>query len=217
MGLETAIPIFGKLFAGMKQDKLANQINPQDTTYTENPYAKQNLGIINQLFNARMPGAAEAGRQISTNQANTMNNVNRVATDSSTALALGLASQGQADESANELAIKEGTQKYGLLDNLSNAYQTLIGEGDKVYQDKIRKFNNDVNAKSALRKSSMENFAGFGSDLTSAAIMAATGGMSGGLGGGNVPLGNATNYDPNNPYNARQFSYDAFGKKYYVK
>ena len=212
MGMETAIPFFGKLFAGIKQNKLANQINPQDTTYRESPYARQNLGIVSQLFNARMPGAAEAGRQISTNQANTMNNVNRLATDSSTALALGLASQGQADQSANELAMREGTQKYGLLDNLSNAYQTLIGEGDKVYQDQVRKFTNDVNAKSALRKSSMENFAGFGSDLLSAGITAATGGLGAGIGGS----AGSMSKNLTNPYNARKFAYDSNGNKYYI-
>lgn len=216
MGLETAIPIFGKLFAGMKQNKLANEINPQDITYRENPYARQNLGIINQLFNARMPGAAAAGRQISANQANQMNNVNRLATDSSTALALGLASEGQANEAANQLAMQEGSQKYGLLDNLSSAYKTLIGEGDKVYQDQLRKFNNDVNEKSALRKSSMENLTGFGSDLLSAGITAATGGLGAFGKVGGAMKGAMPNFNPQNPYNAKKFSYDAMGNKYYL-
>lgn len=182
MGLEMGIPIFGKLFGAMKQEKLANQINPQDVTYQESPYARQNLGMIYNLYNGRVPGATEAGRRISTNQANQNANISRNATDSSTALALGAAAQGQADDSSEKLMMQEGNQKYGLLDNLSAAYKTMIGEGDKVYGDQLRKYNNDVNAKTALRKSAWENYAGFGNDLTSAAIMAATGGV-GGIGG----------------------------------
>ena len=178
MGLEMGIPIFGKLFGAMKQEKLANAINPQDVTYQTNPYAKQSLGAVQNLMNGRMVGAGSAERNIAASQANQLANVSRNATDASTALALGAAAQGQANDAYENLQAKEGQQKYGLLDNLQAAYKTMIGEGDKVYQDQLRKYQNDVQAKAALRNASWQNYAGFGNDLTSAALTAATGGLS---------------------------------------
>ena len=178
MGLEMGIPIFGKLFGAMKQEKLANAINPQDVTYQTNPYAKQSLGSVQNLMNGRMVGAGSAERNIAASQANQLANVSRNATDASTALALGAAAQGQANDAYENLQAKEGQQKYGLLDNLQAAYKTMIGEGDKVYQDQLRKYQNDVQAKGALRNAAWQNYAGFGNDLTSAALTAATGGLS---------------------------------------
>lgn len=207
MGLEMAIPIFGKLFGAIKQEKLANAINPVDTTYTESPYAKQNLGAVQNLYNGRMAGASNAERRIGTNQANAIGNINKNATNSQQALALAMGTQGQADDATEKLAVQEGQNKYNLLDNLSSAYKTMIGEGDKVYQDQLRKYNNDVNTKTNLRESAWQNYAGFGSDLTSAAIMGATGGLFGGgmgkaasptnLGQQSIMPSNPNLYNPN--------------------
>jgi len=165
-----ALNTFGRFLFGSKQNRLANQINPIYKERQISPYAQQNLGITQQLFNARMPGAAEAARNIAANQASQMANINRNATDSSQALALGAATQGAANQAYTNLGIQEGQMKYGLLDNLNRAYGQMTDELDKQQQDMLRKYQLDLEAKSGLRQSGAFNQYGALSDLSSLAI-----------------------------------------------
>lgn len=112
----------------------------QDPTYTANPVAAQRLGLANTLLNARMPGATAMERNIYGNQANQLANVNRNATDSSQALAMGAAAQGQTNQAFQNLSTQEQQDYYNRLQNLTGAQQGMIAEGDKVYQDKVRRF-----------------------------------------------------------------------------
>lgn len=187
----------GKFFTGNKQNKFANEINPNYTPYQTSQYAKQNLGAVQQMFNSRMPGSAIAGRGIEAAQANQLANIQRNATDSSTALALGNAAQGQAGQSFNELGMREGQYKAGLLDNLQSAYGQLVGEDRFKYQDMLNKYQLDANAKAALRQSAMQNKFGAVNDIASLGIKLGTGGFGlgnskkalGGLGGSFQPKG----------------------------
>lgn len=185
-----ALNTFGKFLLGAKQNRLANQINPVYKERQISPYAQQNLGITQQLFNARMPGAAEAARNIAANQASQMGNITRNATDSSQALALGAATQGATNQAYTNLGIQEGQMKYGLLDNLNNAYGQMTQELDKQQQDMLRKYQLDLGAKTELRRSGMTNQYGALSDLSSLGMMLGQyGGMGGQQGGFNLPQG----------------------------
>ena len=55
--------------------------------------------------------------------------------------------------------------KMGMFDNLSRAYAQSIAEGDKVQQNKMMKYQIDVNAQNALRQSGIGNIFGGVSDL----------------------------------------------------
>jgi hypothetical protein len=44
-----------------------------------------------------------------------------------------------------------------MLGNFNQAAGTMIQEGDKIYQDTLRKYNNAVQEKSALRNSAWQN------------------------------------------------------------
>ena len=112
----------------------------QDPTYTANPEAGKRLGMAQTLLNARMPGASAMERNIYGNQANQLANVNRNATDSSQALALGAAAQGQTNQAFQNLGVQEQQDYYNRLQNYTGAQQGVIQEGDKVYQDKVRRF-----------------------------------------------------------------------------
>jgi hypothetical protein len=174
-----AIGAGAKIFTGLHQNQLANQINPVFQQYQTSPFAKQQLGIANQLFNGRMAGAASEEQNIAGSQAQYLNNVNRNATDSGQALALGGLSQGQSNQAYNQLGIREAQNKYGLLDNLNAAYQSMIGEGNKVYQSGFDKYLSDVESKSALRNAGAQNtFSGL-NDLGSSAFLANQGGLFG--------------------------------------
>lgn len=171
MGLG-ALGGIGKFLFGNKQDQYANQINPNYIPYQANPLAKENLTLTQNLFNGRMPGSAEMEGNIGTSQANTVANIMRNAPDSATALALASGAQGTSNQAYSDLQTKEASTKYSLLDNLNNAYAANIREGDKVYQDRMRKFEIDSAAKAGLRSSGAQNMFGGIGDLASLGIMA---------------------------------------------
>lgn len=167
LGVANAI---GRWFSGNKQKKLANKINPVFNQYQASPYAGQRMGLAKQLFAGRMFGAPQLERNIFSNQANTLNNVNKVATDASQALAYGAAAQGQTDDSLTNLQTAEAQNKYQMLGNLNSAYDTMIGEGDKEYSSMLDKYQSDVAQKNALMQAGMNNKYGAVSDLASLGI-----------------------------------------------
>ena len=177
-----AIGEIGKIFSGIHQNHLANQINPQYTPYETSPYAQKQLGLAQQLYSGRMFGAGDLEKNILSGQASTLNNINRNATDSSQALALGQLSQGQTNQAFNQLQTQEAQNKYNLLGNLNTAYGAMTHEADKVYEDKLQKYQMDVAEKNALRGAGLNNiFSGIG-NLATGAVQ---GDQLGWFGGGN--------------------------------
>lgn len=174
----------GRFLSGNKQVKESKKINPFWQQYQTNPFAKRQLGVAQQLFQGRMPGASLLEKNIFANQANRMYNVNRLATDSSQALALGGQAQEQTNDALSDLQIKEAQNRLSMLDNLNRAYGTMIGEGDKEYQSMLQKYQMDVERKDALRNAGASNKYGAVSDLASMAFSLA--GMNG-FGGGDTP------------------------------
>ena|ERR1700749_2709664 len=130
----------GGIFSSINANKGLNQLLQQDPTYQANPIAGQRLALAQTLLNARMPGASFATNNIYGNQANNEANIERNATDSSQALAAGAASQGQTNAAFGKLAEQEAQDSQRRYGNLVGAQQGEIQEGDKVYQDQIRRF-----------------------------------------------------------------------------
>lgn len=128
------------LFGAKKSNKRLEQLLKQNPAYTANPLVDQRLGLAQTLLNARMPGAAAAERNIYQTQANTMANVNRNATDASQALALAGAGQGQANQAFTNLGVQEAQDYQRRYGNLVGAQDASVQEGDKVFQDKVRRF-----------------------------------------------------------------------------
>lgn len=131
IGLGTGlIGSIGKLFGRGKANKRLEALKAQDPIYP-----KERLSLAQTLLNARMPGAASIENNIYRNQANQMANINRNATDSSQALALGAAAQGQTNEAFNRLGLNEA-QDYQRRQN------NLIGAQDAMYSDQVRRYQN---------------------------------------------------------------------------
>lgn len=160
MGIFSAI---GNFITSGKQKKLAKSINPINTTYEVDKNIKGLYGQGQNLYQGRMAGANAAEQGLQTSAANTNAAIARNAGDASTALAMAAGVQGQTDQSIQDLAIKEAQDKQGRFGIYSNVSQLMAREGDKVYQDKLRKYYDDLNYKRALEGASMQNFqAGLG-------------------------------------------------------
>jgi hypothetical protein len=158
----------GSIFGNKKSQRQLENLISQNPQYAANPLAAQRMGLAQTLLNARMPGAAAAERNIYQNQANMMGNVNRNATDASQALALAAAGQGQSNQAFGNLATQEAQDYQRRYGNLVGAQEGVIQEGDKVFQDKVRRFQDlaQIRGMQANNRQSMWNSLsnlGFGS------------------------------------------------------
>lgn len=164
------ISALAKIGGGIFQNAQANKIDPQYKPYTVSPYAKQQLDLAKTMFGGRMFGAPELEQNILASQSNYLNNVNRNASDSGQALAMGQLAQGQTNQNFQDLQIQELQNKYNMLNNLNQGYQGMIDEGDKVYQDMMTKYQIDVQDRAALRGAAWNNIFGGFSDIASGAM-----------------------------------------------
>jgi hypothetical protein len=188
--------MIGNSRANRKLEQLL-QNNPK---YAANPLAAQQLGLAQTLLNARMPGAAAAERNIFQNQANMMGQVNRNATDASQALALAAAGQGQTNQALGNLSMQEAQDYQRRYGNLVNAQATNIQEGDKVFQDKIRRFQDEAQirgAQNANRQNTWSSLSNLGFGVMNLGMAGGFDGMFGGGGGrGANKAPGAYGYDP---------------------
>lgn len=181
IGLGGAI---GKMFGRGRANRELNKLISQNPSYQINPEAQKRLALANTLLNARMPGAAQVERNIYSNQANRLGQLQRNATDSSQLLALGAAAQGQSNEAFQNLGIQEGQDYYNRLQNLTGAQQGMINEGDKVYQDKVRQFNDLMSIRGAQQQNRQNTWGDISNLGFSLMDFANKGGFKGMFGGG---------------------------------
>jgi hypothetical protein len=130
----------GSMFGAKKSNRQLEKLMKLNPAYKANPIANQRMGMAQTLLNARAPGAAAAERNIYQTQGNTMANINRNVTDSSQALAMGAATQGQTNQDFGNLQNAEAQDYQRRYSNLEGAQQGVIQEGDKVFQDQVRRF-----------------------------------------------------------------------------
>jgi hypothetical protein len=160
-----AIGAIGGMISNAGSGSKLDALIKQDPTYRQSPYAAQRLGLAQTLLNARMPGAAAMERNVYGNQANQLGNVNRNATDSSQALALGSAAQGQTNQAFQNLSTQEQQDYYNRYQNFTGAQQGMIAEGDKVYQDQMRRYQDlaaVTGAKIQNKQTAWNSLANFG-------------------------------------------------------
>lgn len=164
----------GAIIKGIKahhQNKLADQVVVPDATYTKSPYAENTLAMAKQMFNSQMPGEETAIENIKGNQANTQAGVERNSGSGAQSLALLAAGQGITDNAFNNLQEKEGTYKAQEFNNVANANQGMTAEGDKVYQDMVRKQMLAIQEKNALRGAANANAGGAMNDIINGAFI----------------------------------------------
>jgi len=153
-----AVGAIGKAIGRGKANKQMDALLAKNPAYTENPLARQRLGLAQTLLNARMPGAVAMERNLFTNQATQLNRLDRGATDASQALAAAAGIGAQTDNSLNQLGINEAQDYQRRLGNLSDAQQGVIMEGDKVFQDKTRRYNDEFSVRGAQQQNRQNNW-----------------------------------------------------------
>ena len=161
--------VIGKAFSRKKANKEMGNLMQKDPAYTENPIARQRLGLATTLLNARAPGSAAVERGIYTNQANLLGRLDKTATDASQALAMASGIGGNTNKAFEQLGIDEARDYERRYGNLVNAQQGVIDEQDKVFGDQVRRFGNEVQfkgAQAANRANTWEDIGNFGYALS---------------------------------------------------
>lgn len=146
-----------KLVSGLSQRSAANKVKVPEVKYTPSPYARDTLNIAKNLYGGRMPGAANAEANILSNNAATQGAIGRNANDSSQALALLTAAQGNTDQALTGLANQDSMFKMNAANLLAGANQGMTTEMDKVYNDQVRARNEAMQAKNNLNQSFLSN------------------------------------------------------------
>lgn len=146
------------IFDGISMRNQAKKIKPDYYSLNdprlagqESQYAKDMLGRAQMQANARMAGAAQRDRQIQTGLAGTQAAIKRGVVDPTMAMQSILASQAQAGQQMDNAALMDAQFQQQREANLVNAQNTMIGERDKLYQEKANKFQMDMSQKNALR------------------------------------------------------------------
>lgn len=173
LGLEGAgmiSSLIGGILGNHKMKKIQGQLEKQPT-YQINPLAVQQQQLAQQMFNGRMPGASYAEQNILGNQANAMGQVDRNATDSGQALAIAAGLQGQTNKSLADLANQEAIDKANRFNQLAGSNAQLINEGDKAWQDQLRKQSQILNMQGARMQNTYNMFNGLGGVLGQAGNM----------------------------------------------
>lgn len=191
----------GSIFSTRRANKELEKLIGQNPSYEANPIANERMALAKNLLNARMPGAAAMEQGIYGSQANAMSAVQRNATDGSQALALAAGLQGQANQSFSNLQMQEAQDYQRRYGNVVNAQEGVINEGDKEFQDKVRKFQDLAQirgAQAANRQAIWKTISNLGGGI---GALGASGGMGGGFQGfgqmfqgGTVPRGTSGNF-----------------------
>lgn len=140
----------GKMFSRAKANKDMRNLIGKDPTYNINPIAQQRLALAQTMLNARMPGAVQVERNINSNQANQLSNIGRNASDASQLLSLGAQTQGQTNDAYANLGINEAQDYQRRYGNLLGAQEGMINEGDKVFNDQVRRFGDETQLRGSI-------------------------------------------------------------------
>lgn len=130
----------GKVISSGQSNAELNKLVGQNPAYAPNPIAQQRLGLATALLNARAPGVAAAERNIGSAQATQQENIGRNATSGAQVIAAGAGAQGTAEKAYEGLREQEAQDYQRRYGNVSEAQQGVIQEGDKAFQDQVRRF-----------------------------------------------------------------------------
>jgi len=154
MGLFSMI---GNFITAGKQNKMAKKINPVNTNYETSQPIQDLYAEGNNLYQGRMEGANVAQQNLLNAGANFNAGVDRSATSGSQAIAAKAAGLGSTNQGFADLAQQEAQNKLQRFGIKSQVSQLMAREGDKVYEDKLRNYYDDLNYKRALEGSAMQN------------------------------------------------------------
>lgn len=200
LGLVGAI---GKIFSRGAANRHLRELQKQDPVYQSSPLVAQRLGLANTILNARSPGAATAENNIYTNEANAISNNERGATDASQFLANAGGVQGATNAAFNTLDQNETADYQRRYGNYVGANEAMVNEGDKVFNDNVRRFDDKAQIQGAQQKNNSNSWSDVSNSGFALADFAANGGFDKGGFSGHTTRPTVNNMNGYNTYGWR--------------
>lgn len=143
---------------GIGQLFKARQYRNQRPTYQIPDEVGQQLGLRQQLLNARMPGAQQAEQNIQENQAANLYNQQQAVGDSASLLAANASGQGATNRAMRKLAMQEAQDEERRIRGLENAQRTMANYRDKAFKlNELDPYMEDAATRSALIEGGIQN------------------------------------------------------------
>ena len=165
-------------------DKQLEQLKAENPSYTRSQFPGMQLGLANQTFNSRQPGAARFQQNTLSSQGNTLDFIGKNSSDASQAMLMGAGVQGQTNQVLGDLQLQETDWKKFGLQNLNDAYSENQKEDMYGYEKKMETYQNKVQLqgaqaanKLAKRKALWNTVGGIANFGVNVASAAATGGF----------------------------------------
>lgn len=145
----SGIGMVGKAVGRSQANKQMRQLLKDQPKYQENPLAKQQYALSQNMFNAQMPGTQEYMSGIERGRASTIASAERAGGNP---LLAASAASSQANEAGQALAGQQAAYKQNAYGNVAAANQGLINEQDKVYQDQLRQYQTRTQLEGAMQE-----------------------------------------------------------------
>lgn len=147
-----------RLGTGVAQLASARKYRMERPEYEIPQEISDQLGLRQQLLNARMPGARQAERNIREGQAQSMYNAQQAAGDSTSMLAAAAASQGTSNRAMRDLQIREAQDYENRVRGLERAQGTMAGYRDKEFMmNEMDPYQEASATRSALIEGGIQN------------------------------------------------------------
>jgi len=164
MAVAAGASALGSLFQtglGVSQLIKARQYRMGRPTYEIPDEVSQGLGLRQQLLNARMPGAAEAERNIYESGAASLANAQQGAMDSASLLASAAGNQGAMNRALRKLSIQEDQDYERRVQGLERQQSQMAQYRDKEFDiNKMQPYQEAAATRSALIQGGLQNVAG---------------------------------------------------------
>jgi hypothetical protein len=155
MGLAGSI---GKMFGRGAANKRMESLLGRMPGYQIDESIKKRLGLAQTLLNARMPGAAQAEKNIYQTQANQVAQAERAATDPNQLLLAGAGAAGQSQQAFNALSQQEMADAQRRYGNLVSAEDAMNLEKQKEFQDRMNRYQMETQIKAAEQENRQNNW-----------------------------------------------------------
>ena len=174
----------GKMIGRGSANRKMDELLKQDPQYKINPVAQERYNLTKTLLNARMPGSAQVERNLFSKTANQAYGIDTNATDSSQALALKSQAYGNLGSELTDLGTMEAQDYQRRFGNYANAGEAMVNEGDKVYNDQLRRYSNKFDVEGAKQENRQNTWGDISNLGFSMLNFGAAGGFKGMFGGG---------------------------------